>query len=246
MNDMNKMLRLNKVVKHFGGLVAVNAVEGEICRGEIVGLIGPNGAGKTTLFNCIAGYYIPEEGVIEFEGDNIVGMTPNQVCHRGIARTFQTENVFEKLTSLENVLVGAFCRINSHKKALKKAYEIIEFCDFIHLSDVVASNLNTCDRKRIELARALATDPKLLLIDELVAGLLPSEAKDIVVLIKKVRKELGITVLWVEHVMEVIMNISDRIIVLDQGSKIAEGTTKEIAKNKSVIDAYLGVKYGND
>jgi branched-chain amino acid transport system ATP-binding protein len=240
---MNIILKLNKVTKRFGGLVAVNAVEEEIYRGEIVGLIGPNGAGKTTLFNCIAGYYIPEEGVIEFEGANIAGIPSNQVCHRGIARTFQIENVFTELTGLENVIIGAFCRINSRKKAVKKAYETMEFCDLVNLSNISASTLNICDRKRLEFARALATDPKVLLIDELVAGMLPSEVNDIIALVKKVRTELGITVLWVEHVMEAIMNVSDRLIVLDHGSKIAKGTVKEITTNKAVIEAYLGVSY---
>ncbi|MCJ7790110.1 MAG: ABC transporter ATP-binding protein [Candidatus Atribacteria bacterium] len=240
---MNIILRLNKVTKRFGGLVAVNAVEEEIYRGEIVGLIGSNGAGKTTLFNCIAGYYTPEEGVIEFEGSNITGMPSNQICHRGIARTFQLENIFKELTGLENVLVGTFCRVNSRKEALKKAYEKMEFCDLVYLSNISASSLNICDRKRLEFARALATDPKVLLIDELVAGLLPSEVQDIVALVKKVRKELGITVLWVEHVMEAIMNVSDRLIVLDHGIKIAGGTVKEITTNKAVIEAYLGVTY---
>ena len=240
---MNTILRLKKATKRFGGLVAVNAVDEEIYRGEIIGLIGPNGAGKTTLFNCIAGYYTPEEGEIEFEESNITGMPSDQVCHRGIARTFQLENIFKELTGLENILVGAFCRINSRKAAVKKAYEIMEFCDLVKLSNISASSLNICDRKRLEFARALATDPKLLLIDELVAGLLPSEVQDVVILVKKARKELGITVLWVEHVMEALMNVSDRLIVLDHGIKIAGGTIKEISSNKKVIDAYLGVAY---
>ncbi len=238
---MNTILKLDKVTKRFGGLVAVNTVDMEIYKGEIIGLIGPNGAGKTTLFNCIAGYYAPEEGVIEFEGNKINGLSPNKICHYGIARTFQLENIFKELTGLENVLIGAFCRTNLRKVALQKAHEVMELCDLCELSFLEAGNLNICDRKRLEFARALATSPKILLIDELVAGLVPSEVFCIVDLVKKVQEELSITVIWVEHVMEAIMKVSDRLIVLDHGIKIAQGTVKEIINNEAVIEAYLGV-----
>jgi len=240
---MNTILKIDKVTKRFGGLVAVNAVDMEVYKGEVLGLIGANGAGKTTLFNCIAGYYYPEEGKIEFEGKNITKMPPNWICHRGIARTFQIEHIFKKLTGLENVLVGAFCRLNSRKEALKKAYKTMELCDLVQLSDIHASSLTVCDRKQLEFARALATDPKVLLIDEIVAGLTPSEVQNFVALVKKIQQKLNLTIIWVEHVMEAIMNVSDRIIVLDHGDKIAEGTTKEIATNGRVIEAYLGVRY---
>jgi len=240
---MNIILKIDKVTKRFGGLIAVNAVDVEIYKGEVLGLIGANGAGKTTLFNCIAGYYHPEEGKIEFEGENITRRPSNWICHRGIARTFQLENIFKNLTGLENVLVGAFCRLNSRKEALKKAYKIMKLCDLTHLSDVYASDLTVCDRKQLEFARALATDPKILLIDEIVAGLTPTEVQDFVTLIKKIRQKLNLTIIWVEHVMEAVMNVSDRIIVLDNGAKIAEGNTKEITVNKRVIEAYLGVSY---
>jgi len=240
---MNPILKIDKMTKRFGGLVAVNAVDIEIYQGEIIGLIGANGAGKTTLFNCIAGYYHPEEGKIEFEEENITKTPSNLICHLGIARTFQLERIFKKLTGLENVLVGAFCRFNSRKEALKKAYEIMELCDLTYLSNIYASSLTVCDRKRLEFARALATNPKVLLIDEIVAGLNPSEVHDFVALVKKIRQKLNITIIWVEHVMEAVMNISDRVIVLDHGEKIAEGTAKGIAINEKVVEAYLGVKY---
>ena len=240
---MSVVLKIDKMTKRFGGLIAVNAVDIEIYQGEIVGLIGANGAGKTTLFNCIAGYYHPEEGKIEFEGKNITEAPSNLICHLGIARTFQLERIFKELTGLENVLTGAFCRFNSRKEALKRAHEIMELCDLIYLSNIYASSLNVCDRKRLEFARALATDPKVLLIDEIVAGLNPSEVHDFVSFVKKIRQRLNITIIWVEHVMEAIMNISDRIIVLDHGEKIAEGTAKLIAINEKVVEAYLGVKY---
>ena len=236
-----KILQLSKVTKRFGGLLADNDVSTHVDAGEIVGLIGPNGAGKTTLFNCISGLYAPEEGRIEFKGTDITRKPANAICKLRIARTFQIERVFKEQTGLENVMVGAFCRTSSFTKARKRGLEVMEFCGFLGLADKTAGSMNVCDRRRLEFARALATDPQLLLLDEVAAGLNPTELQDIVALVRKVRRELGIAILWVEHVMEAIMNVSDRLIVLDHGVKIAEGSPKEIAANAQVIEAYLGV-----
>ncbi len=237
----DRILRLNGVTKRFGGLIADNDVTTHVNSREIVGLIGPNGAGKTTLFNCISGICAPEEGRIEFMGEDITGKPANELCKRGIARTFQIERVFKEQTGLENVMVGAFCRTSSFARARKKAFEVMDFCGFLGLAGKTAGSMNVCDRRRLEFARALATDPKLLLLDEVAAGLNPAELQDIVALVRRVREGPGIAVLWVEHVMEAIMNVSDRLIVLDHGIRIAEGTPSAIASNAQVIEAYLGV-----
>ena len=236
-----KLLEVKSVTKRFGGLTAVNSVDMNIKKGEIVGLIGPNGAGKTTLFNCIAGYYQPDAGEIWFNGIRIDGMKPHEICTKRIGRTFQIVKILNKLTVLDNVMVGAFLHNKNVSLAKKKAMEILNFCNLRNVSDVKGSDLTIGDKKRVEVARTIATDPKLILFDEVMAGLNPKEGQEAINLIYKVR-DLGITILMVEHVMEIIMPISDRIVVLELGRKIMEGTADEVSKNEKVINAYLGVK----
>jgi len=236
-----KLLEVKSVTKRFGGLTAVNSVNMSIEKGNIVGLIGPNGAGKTTLFNCIAGYYQPDSGEIWFDGIRIDGMKPHEICTKKLARTFQIVKILNKLTVLDNVMVGAFLNSKNVNLAKNKAREILDFCNLTNVSDVKGSDLTIGDKKRVEVARTIATNPKLILFDEVMAGLNPKEGQEAIQLIYKVR-DLGITILMVEHVMEIIMPISDRIVVLDLGRKIMEGTAAEVSKNEKVINAYLGVK----
>jgi len=236
------LLEVIDVTKSFGGLTANQHISFAVDEGEIVGLIGPNGAGKTTLFNCITKYYPPSDGRIKFRGEDITRLSPDQVCHRGIARTFQIMRNFEGMTVLENVLVGALCRIRAVAEAREAAMEVMAFTGLLDKRDVLASELTVPDRKRVEVARALATKPTLLLLDEAMAGLTPTETAEAVQLVSAIRDQ-GVTVLMVEHVMEVIMPISDRVVVLDYGQKIAEGPPRVIAQNQLVIDAYLGREY---
>jgi len=235
------LLELKAVTKKFGGLTAVNSVDMSIEKGKIVGLIGPNGAGKTTLFNCIAGYYHPNSGEIWYDGVRIDGMKPHEICKKKLARTFQIVKILNKLTVLDNIMIGAFLNEKNVNLAKKKAKKVLNFCNLDNISDVKGSDLTIGDKKRVEVARAIATDPKLILFDEVMAGLNPKEGKEAIELIYKVR-DLGITILMVEHVMEIIMPISDQIIVLNLGKKIMEGTAEEVSKNDEVINAYLGVK----
>jgi len=236
------LLEVNNLTKRFGGLVANDRINIEIEEGEIVGLIGPNGAGKTTLFNCIAGFYTPDEGSVCFAGEEITGFPPERVCKRGIARTFQLVRVFKGMTVLDNVMVGAFSRIPDADGAREKALEVLEFVGELENKDLLAGGLTVAHKKRVEMARALATDPRLLMLDEAIAGLNPKETEEAVELIGEIRRR-GITIFLVEHVMSVIMPISDRIIVLDYGKIIAEGLPQEIATNEKVIKAYLGERY---
>lgn len=236
-----KLLEVRNVTKRFGGLTAVNSVNMSIEKSKIVGLIGPNGAGKTTLFNCIAGYYRPNSGEIWYDGIRIDGMKPHEICKKKLTRTFQIVKILNKLTVLENVMVGAFLNNKNVNLAKNKAREILDFCNLTNISNIKGSDLTIGDKKRVEVARTIATDPKLILFDEVMAGLNPKEGQEAIQLIYKVR-DLGITILMVEHVMEIIMPISDRIVVLDLGSKIMEGTAAEVSKNEEVINAYLGVK----
>jgi branched-chain amino acid transport system ATP-binding protein len=237
------LLEGKNVSVHFGGLAAVDNVDFFVDKGEVVGLIGPNGAGKTTLFNLISASLQPKPGEIFFNGKKISGLQPYQVCRLGIARTFQTVKVFSNLPVIENVRVGAL--FGSHKRLTKDATsEANEVIKFVGLSDVaytMARDLTLAHQKRIEVARALATKPSLLLLDEIMAGLNQTELLEAMDLVKKIQKK-GITVVIVEHVMKAIMGICDRIIVLDSGEKIAEGTPQEVANNAKVIEVYLGEK----
>lgn len=235
------LLEVKAVTKRFGGLTAVDKVNMTVEEGQIVGLIGPNGAGKTTLFNCIAGYYPPNEGEIIFDGQPITNMQADQICRLGITRTFQIVKVLNKLTVQENVMIGAFLHDKNVSQVKEKVDEILALCGLTSIKDTKGGSLTIADKKRVEVAKALATNPKLILLDEVMAGLTPKESQDAIDLIYKIR-EKGLTILMVEHVMEIIMPISDWLVVLDQGFKIAEGTADQVANNENVVRAYLGVK----
>ncbi len=239
------MLSIKKVSKHFGSITAVKDVSFRIKKGAIVGLVGPNGAGKSTLLNVVSGVYLPSSGSIVFDGRDITNLSPNKVCKLGIAKTFQLVHSFPELSAFQNVLVGALFG-NSGKisfvEARDKVEKNLEFVGYpLDKKNYPVKNLNVVELKRVQLARALATDPKLLLLDEVTTGLNPKESNDAISLIQKIR-EFGITILMVEHVMRVIMNVSDSIVVLHHGEKIAEGTPAEISKNENVINSYLGQK----
>jgi branched-chain amino acid transport system ATP-binding protein len=234
------LLELKKVSKRFGGLQAVGHMSFEVQKGEILGLIGPNGAGKTTLFNLINGYLPPTEGQILFKDERIDGLKPYVVCHRGLARTFQVVKPLARLTVLENVMVSAFCHTEHRDEAREMALEATAFTEMEAWRDRPAGSLPLGMRKRLEMARALATKPDILLLDENFAGLNPSEVEKTIAIVKKIH-ETGITILIIEHNMRVIMAISHRLICINYGEKIAEGTPREVADNQQVIDAYLGV-----
>jgi branched-chain amino acid transport system ATP-binding protein len=236
-------LEVNDLVKDFGGLVANNHVSFQIAKGEIIGLIGPNGAGKSTLFNCIVGYHKPDSGKVIFKGKDISGFKPFMTNRAGIGRTFQLMKVTTGMTILENVMVGAFCRTEERLTAKAEATEIL---NFLGLEEVKAYHLNELPiaiQKKVGLARALATQPELLMLDEVASGLNPKETDELVHSIHRIHREKEITVFLIEHIMEVVMPISQRVIVLDGGEKIAEGLPGEIVKNERVIKAYLGEKY---
>jgi branched-chain amino acid transport system ATP-binding protein len=244
--ELEKIIEGVKITKHFGGLAAVKDVDFYIGKGEIVALIGPNGAGKTTLFNCVSGYYRPERGTIYFNGKNIAGMKPYEVCRLGIGRTFQIPRPFLNITVLKNVLVGAVFGDGKHghsREVESEALRCLEFVGLLEKKDVLVRNLNLNDRKILEVARALSTNPRVLLLDEVIAGLNPIETQRAMELINRIRDELGITVFWIEHVMRAVMSLADRIIVLHHGEKIAEGAPHEVANDDRVVSAYLGEKY---
>ncbi len=230
------------VTKRFGGLTAVDAVDFHVEEGEIVGLIGPNGAGKTTFFNVISGFLRPDEGDVLLEGASILGQKPSDICKRGMTRTFQIVKPFPEMTVTDNVLVGAFNHYPETRRAQRKAREVIELVGLAPQSDKLGSELTVGGRKRVELAKALATEPKLMLLDEVMAGLTPSEIGDMIEVLRRVR-EAGVTMVIVEHVMQVIMNVSDRVYVLHHGEAIAEGTPAEITANPKVTEAYLGESF---
>lgn len=236
------LLEVKDMTKEFGGLRAVDTLNLNIEEGQIFGLIGPNGAGKSTAFNCIAGVYAPSAGSILFEGKNINNSKPWDLCKKGLARTFQIVKPFGSKSVLYNVMVASFANTNSRHIAEEKAIEVLDYLNFSDKKDMLASNLTIADRKRLEIARALATEPKLLLLDEVMAGLRPNEVDEMVDILQNLRRR-GITIFVIEHIMRAIMALSDRIVVIQFGKKIAEGTPEEIANNENVIKAYLGEDY---
>ena len=236
------ILQADNLTKTFGGLAALKGVSFGIEEGEILGLIGPNGAGKTTLFNVISGFFRPDEGRVVFAGETVSHLKAHNLCRSGLVRTFQVVKPFGNLTALQNVMVGSFLRTADPDLARERALEVMDLVGLLECQDKAAKNLTTSDRKRLEVARALATRPRLLLLDEVMAGLNPTELVQMLEILKKIRDQ-GVTLLVIEHIMAVIMNISERILVLHHGEKIAEGAPKEVAGDKRVIDAYLGEEY---
>jgi branched-chain amino acid transport system ATP-binding protein len=233
------MLEVKGLRKQFGGVLAVKDLDIRLNEGEILGLIGPNGAGKTTVFNLISGFLRPTAGEISFEGDNLVGFEPHQICLKGITRTFQIAQPFQNLTILENVMIAAFSQGKKLSVARKKASEVLSFVGLSAFQDQEAGRVPIASQKRLELAKALATRPRILLLDEVMAGLTATEISEVLSVIRKIR-ESGVTLFLIEHVMHVVMSVCDRIVVLHHGEKIAEGNPRRVAEDKRVIDAYLG------
>ena len=238
------MLSVTDLRKEFGGLVAVDDVSFDIGEGEIVGLIGPNGAGKTTLFNTITGVHRPESGAsVQFEGSDIVSLDTHLIARKGLVRTFQIVRVFDEMTVLENATAGALFGSDespSKEEAEARGREALEFIGLADKAETLAANLPIAQKKQLELARALASGPRLLLLDEIASGLTPGEIAKLTDTIRRLRDERGVSVFWIEHIMDAIMGVADRIIVLNSGRKIAEGTPDEIRANATVIEAYLG------
>lgn len=237
-----KVLEVENVTKTFAALTALQKVNLSVEENEVVGLIGPNGAGKTTLFNVITGFLKPDKGTVKIFGENVTGLPPHKIAAKGVARCFQIVKPFLGMTVEESVLVGAYLRTRDSKKAAEKADKAIELVDIQALRKKYSKELNTVQLKLVELARSLATEPKLLLLDELVSGLTPAEVDQMTQLVRKINRELKITVLLVEHVMRFVMNISNRVFVLNYGEVISQGTPHEVTNDLKVIGAYLGTR----
>jgi len=233
------LLEIKRVSKRFGGLAALTDVSYSVNKGEILGLIGPNGAGKTTLFNAVNGYYPPTKGDVLFKGQKISHLKPHQICKLGIGRTFQVVRPLKRMTVLDNVIASAFLRAKDKDEAEAIAMEMLRFTGIDEDRNILSKGLPLGKRKKLEITRALATKPEMLLLDESFAGLNPSEQNELIDMIRQIRAK-GITIMVIEHHMKVIMSLSDRIVVLNYGEKIAEGTPKEIGNNPLVIEAYLG------
>ena len=236
------MLCVNNLNKSFGGLIVLRDINIKVPTNRITGLIGPNGAGKTTFFNVITGFIKPEKGVIKFCDENITGLAPEKICHLGIARTFQLVKVFNNLTLERNLSIGALNRERSLGKAHQRAGRMLDFFKLKDKKDLLACNLTLCDRKRLEVARAMATGPKMLLLDEVMAGLNPTEIKEMIGIIRNISTQ-GVGILLIEHIMNAIVDLCDHVIVLNNGQKLVEGNAKKILHNPKVVEAYLGEEY---
>jgi len=235
-------LEVQGITKRFGGLIANEDVSFTVNQGEILSIIGPNGAGKSTLFNCITGFYRPNAGRIFFRGKDITQYSAHKICKLGVARTFQVVQVISDMTVLENVMTGTYLRTYNRRDVREKAEEILRFTGLYEKRDTLGPDLTIADKKRLEVSMALGTQPTLLMLDEAMAGLTPVELREMMALIRKIR-ENGVTLIIVEHVMEAVMELSDRVVVINSGRKIVEGVPAEIVRNPEVIQAYLGDRY---
>jgi branched-chain amino acid transport system ATP-binding protein len=236
------MLAIDGLTKRFGGLVAVSAVSFAVSRGQVLSIVGPNGAGKTTLFNMIAGVFPPDSGSIAFANERIDGLAPDQICRRGIGRTFQIVRPFPALSVEDNVIVGALLHRHGVVAARAHAHDVLRRLELYDKRTQRASALTLPDRKRLEVARALATDPKLLLLDEVMAGLRPTETDRIVAILKDLNRDMGLTILLIEHVMRAVMALAARVLVMHHGAAIAQGAPAEVVRDRAVIDSYLGAE----